>query len=449
MTEPLGEGGPPAGADGPDAESVYDEVKRSAGEGSLGRSILLRVVGLVVLVLAGWVIARNVSWEDSLRIEAPNGATIALRGEVDGDWRGDAVGFVPDAASRTALVEFARVTEPELAGALDEALSAGRALRATTAEVSFQAGRPVARVDADVPGVLPADRIEWRAGMLRTLREIELLRLLPALGFLVLASLTVVTRWWRLLALNDCPTRWYDAFRYTYTGLFFNAVVPGINGGDVARAVAVVRDHPDRRSDALMTVVVDRAIGLVGMVVLGTALVLTTDERLDPLKLPVGLFCAALLVGIALFFSPLVRRLIRFEDLARRLPQGERLLRLDGAARRLVRHPGEVALALVLSFGNHFFNGLAVLAAASALGSELGFRDWLGTMAIANTVAAVPISPNGLGVGEVLFGTLAERLGSTYGIGVATSLLYRLTLYVMSLLGGLVMLLPGSRGRAA
>ncbi|MEL6715769.1 MAG: hypothetical protein AAFP86_18455, partial [Planctomycetota bacterium] len=203
MTEPLGEGGPPAGADGPDAESVYDEVKRSAGEGSLGRSILLRVVGLVVLVLAGWVIARNVSWEDSLRIEAPNGATLALRGDVDGDWRGDAVEFAPDAASRAALVDLARVTEPELADALDEALSSGQSLRATAAEVRFQAGRPVARVDSAAAGVLPAARIEWRAGMLRTLRDIDLLRLLPALGFLVLASLTVVTRWWRLLALND------------------------------------------------------------------------------------------------------------------------------------------------------------------------------------------------------------------------------------------------------
>ena len=283
--------------------------------------------------------------------------------------------------------------------------------------------------------------------MVRTLREIDVVALLPALGFLILSSLCVSTRWWRLLALNRCPTRWYDAFRYTYSGLFFNSVVPGINGGDVARAVAVVRDHPDGRADAFMTVVVDRVIGLVGMVVVGTALVLSSDDRLEPIKLPVAVFCVALLAGIGLFFNDGVRRLVRFDRIAGALPQGERLLRLDAGARRLLAHPREVFLAMVFSFFNHVFNGLAVFTAARALGAGLGFQEWITIMAIANTLAAIPLSPGGLGVGEVLFGSLAELLGSTYAIGVATSLVYRMCLYAMSLLGGLVMLLPSGRPR--
>ena len=48
-------------------------------------------------------------------------------------------------------------------------------------------------------------------------------------------------------------------------------------------------------------------------------------------------------------------------------------------------------------------------------------------------------------MGEVLFGYLAEQLGATYALGVAASLVYRLCLYVMSLLGGLVILLPAGR----
>ena len=313
--------------------------------------------------------------------------------------------------------------------------------------MTLASGEVIAHADGR-EGSLAAARIAWRPGMARTLREIDPLRLLPALGFLVLASLTVVTRWWRLLSLNQCPTRWYDAFRYTYAGLFFNAVVPGFNGGDVARVVAVVRDHPDRRADALMTVVVDRAIGLVAMVVLGTGVILASDERLDALKLPVALFSALLLAGLVAYFLPWVRRVLRFDAIVSRLPQADRIRRLDLAARALVRHPGEVALAAALSFGNHLLGGLAVYSVAAALGTTLGLGDWIATMAIANTLAAVPISPGGLGVGEVLFGSLAATLGSTYAIGVTTSLLYRLALYAMSLLGGLVMLLPRGRGAA-
>lgn len=429
--------------DAPD-ESVFGEVRRSAAESRGARGLALRVVGLAVVALAVLVIARNVSWADSLRIEVEGGAAIELEGSIEGGWRDDAVTFAPLADERLDEDESEAARSAGALAALEAALSDRSPLRATADAVTLPSGAALA-TSGGAPDALTATRIAWRPGMSRTLREVELLRLLPALGFLVLASLTVATRWWRLLRLNHCPTRWYDAFRYTYTGLFFNAVVPGFNGGDVARVVAVVRDHPDRRADALMTVVVDRAIGLVAMVLLGTAVILASDDRLQEVKLPVALFSALLLAGLAAYFHPGVRRLVRFERIVQRLPQADRILRLDRAARRLLRHPFEVALAVALSFANHLLGGLAVFSVAAALGTTLGLGDWLATMAIANTLSAVPISPGGLGVGEVLFGSLAATLGSTYAIGVTTSLLYRLALYAMSLLGGLVMLLPAGR----
>lgn len=436
-------------------ESVFEEIRRQREEGGGGRAWALRIFGLAVLGLAIWVIGKNVSWGDTLHLELEE-STLVLGGDLDGPWREETVRFVLDAPAASAgQIAEAGAVSAEASQGLEEGLVANPTVVVTRDEVRLVGGRVVAQLleesaepAAQPENVLIVERIDWRPGMSRTLREIRIWGLLPSLGFLVLASLCVATRWWRLLGLNDCATSWWNAFRYTYSGLFFNAVVPGINGGDVARAVAVVRDHPDRRSDAFMTVVVDRVLGLVGMVCVGTALVLASDERLDSLKLPVALFCMAVLLGAGLFFNAAVRRIVRFEQLVGALPQGERLLRLDAGARRLIARPGEVAVALVLSFGNHFFNGLAVYTAAIALGTTLGFQDWMATMAIANTLAAVPLSPGGLGVGEVMFGSLAELLGSTYAIGVATSLLYRLCLYGMSLLGGLVMLLPGTRSAA-
>lgn len=422
--------------------SVFDEIRRERSSQSLGKSIALRVLGLAVIALAAWVISRNVSWTDTLILETGQGKT-ALPGVIHGDWRDDQVGFDfdVDAAGPGALTPLA-LPDADRA-ALEAADEREELWTVRKGELRLVDGKRLLSTSAATGTRL--SQIEWRPGMIRTFREIRFLSLIPALGFLILASLCVATRWWRILHLNDCPTRWYDAFRYTYSGLFFNAVLPGINGGDVARAVAVVRNHPLRRAEAFMTVVIDRVIGLIGMILVGTALVLTTDDRLAGLRLPVSLFCGAIVTGAILFFHPGVRRLIKFDSLVQKLPQSERLLRLDASAAKLLSSPGEVAIALMFSFANHFFNGLAVYTAAVALGSTLGFQDWMTTMAISNTLAAVPISPNGLGVGEVLFGYLGEQLGATYALGVATSLVYRLCLYAMSLLGGLVILLPAGR----
>lgn len=435
--------------------SVLEEIRREREGGGGGRSWLLRALGLGVLALAVLLIARNVSWNDTLRIERA-GTNAVLDGAIDGPWRGEEIRFdLEDLSRATDAVNALLASVPAPRLTLDATQETRPTLVVTHSELRTVDGRVIARVagnasppDAGQSNPPEVERIDWRPGMRRTLGEIRVSRLVIALGFLVLASLFVATRWWRLLHLNGCGTTWWNAFRYTYSGLFFNAVVPGINGGDVARAVAVVRDHPDRRGDAFMTVVVDRVLGLIGMVLIGTGLVLAGDERLQSLKLPVGLFCAAVIVGTGLFLSPGLRRIARFDRFVRGLPQGERLLRLDAGARRLLARPGEVVLALLLSFGNHAMNGLAVYTAAGALGTSLGVGDWITVMAISNTLAAVPLSPGGLGVGEVMFGSLAELLGSTYAIGVSTSLLYRLCLYGMSLLGGLVMLLPGSRARS-
>jgi uncharacterized membrane protein YbhN (UPF0104 family) len=62
---------------------------------------------------------------------------------------------------------------------------------------------------------------------------------------------------------------------------------------------------------------------------------------------------------------------------------------------------------------------------------------------VANTLTAVPISPGGLGVGEVLFGSLFEVAGSVYMLGVASSFTYRLVMMAAGLLGGLALVLPG------
>jgi uncharacterized membrane protein YbhN (UPF0104 family) len=76
---------------------------------------------------------------------------------------------------------------------------------------------------------------------------------------------------------------------------------------------------------------------------------------------------------------------------------------------------------------------------------------------IINVVSAVPIAPNGWGVGEALYKTLFSNYGGAYveGVanpgavmgtrGVALSVLFRLHMTLWSLLGGLFVLLERDR----
>ena len=58
---------------------------------------------------------------------------------------------------------------------------------------------------------------------------------------------------------------------------------------------------------------------------------------------------------------------------------------------------------------------------------------------VVQTVSALPLAPAGWGVGETLYGTFFRSFGSSFTLGVAVSVLFRLTSQVgFGLIGGLI-----------
>jgi hypothetical protein len=382
-----------------------------------------------------WLAASRVPWVDELLLGGADadGAAISLQGDMVGDWRDTWVLFhfqpgslAPDSPLRGSI--------------LDDALQDGGPL--------FVSRHGLAEVNSETP-TIPPDRVSLPAevtlkpGMPSAFMRLDPGPIACALGFVLLCVLSIVTRWWRLLALTGCATPWLSCVRLTFVGLFFNTILPGSTGGDLARAYVVVRDHPERRAGALVSVVMDRLLGLMAMTVLATAAVATADERFSFL-LPWILGATTMLaVGLLAIAHEGVRRLLRVEKILQRLPQGRRLLDLDSNARAVLRRPAELAFALTLSIANHLFATAAIYSLGRAFGADLTFHDYLCVCTVANTLTAVPISPGGLGVGEVLFGSLFEVAGSVYMLGVASSFTYRLVMMAAGLLGGLALVLPG------
>jgi hypothetical protein len=364
--------------------------------------------------------AHLIPWKDTL-VCMGGPQKLELSGAITGGWREDSIQFLPDPG---------------------QALIPGWPADVAAGVAS---GKPFAVVrTAETTG----PHVDWKPGMLRVFREVDL-SLLCGAGILVLsASIVAITRWWRLLSVAGCGTRWSSAFRLSFVGFFFNVVLPaGITGGDVIKAVLVVREHPERRADAFVTVVVDRAIGLLVLMGLAAIVVLVSGGRFAELQLPVvGSFLAALIV-LWVMLHPGPRRWLRLASLLERMPQKERLKSVDRALRIYSENPLELLVAVVLSAGNHLCIGGAVYLLGHAFGDHARtYLEYLGVAAIANTISSVPVTPSGWGVGEWAFGSLFHILGSPSTLGVAVSVAYRLLTMLLGLAGGLFLLMPGGRG---
>ena len=75
-------------------------------------------------------------------------------------------------------------------------------------------------------------------------------------------------RWWLLLQtirINLPPGR---VFALNMVGNFYNSFMPGSTGGDLLKAYYVAKQTP-HRTRAIMSVLIDRAVGLLALVILG------------------------------------------------------------------------------------------------------------------------------------------------------------------------------------
>lgn len=377
---------------------------------------VLRIV--VALAILAWV-GSNLPWRDELVFLTEGGVELTLTGVIEGDWKEDPVRFVPD--------EPAQVDERWPLGAR-EALARGAPIlgkrRASTEASGF----------------------DWHPGMPHAFAEMEVLWLVLAQLCFFVANLTIVTRWWRLLALAGCPTRWSNAFRLTFLGLFFNNVLPGATGGDVPKGLMIAKENPGRGADALMTVLVDRIFGMVALAWLALVVILLVPGPFDALRPGLLIGLGIVVVGTLLYAQKGLRRALGLSALVDRLPLAEKLRQLDRAALHYLKRPGGMAVAFAFSFVNHVLVTLGVVALGRALGVHgVQLIDYFVLVPVGNLISAVPLAPGGWGVGELAYGALFDMIGASSALGVAISVTFRLSQLAQSLLGGVFLLLPKSR----
>ncbi|MEC7584541.1 MAG: lysylphosphatidylglycerol synthase transmembrane domain-containing protein [Planctomycetota bacterium] len=274
-----------------------------------------------------------------------------------------------------------------------------------------------------------------------------------------LTVLIAGSRWWWLLRVNGTDVSLFETLRFTWIGVFFNTVVPGATGGDLVKALYIMKRCPGHRPQVLVSVIVDRLLGLASLAILGAIVVLFALDDFGEIALAIwGVIFAVGLMGLVAF-SKRLRQLVRLKALLEKLPQriGHVLKMVDRAVFFYRDHKGVIVASLLAGVLNHVVSVLSVILIADAMGVGMPWFECFVLVPVINIVSALPIAPQGWGVGEYLYYELFSRYGAAHlgnvanaGLvmgtrGAALSVLYRLQLTFWSLLGGLFVLFEKDR----
>jgi len=265
-----------------------------------------------------------------------------------------------------------------------------------------------------------------------------------ALVVYLFTQMVSAVRWAALARPLGIETPFKDLLKYYLIGMFFNLFAPGTVGGDVSRIFYLVRDdeaHAKGRAVtttlAAISVLMDRAIGMIVLVWLGAAgLLLFPEYAVPPAVRSVTLLLAAGFVS-AILLLPLLRRV---------LPEDGHptVVKIRLALRSYRTQWRALAVAAMLSLIVHLIQAWMHLVMGRALGIDLPYSFCLIVYPLVGTFAAIPVSLNGLGLREGGYIYLLAVIGIGSEKGIAFGLLLFLIVAVDSLIGGVLFLLQKS-----
>lgn len=295
-------------------------------------------------------------------------------------------------------------------------------------------------------------RVAWSHGpqeLWNTLHLVDPTAFAVSLLFMGSTVLLGAVRWRRILRVQGLDLSVRRTLGISLVAQFFNAFLLGSTGGDLLKAYYAARETHHRKTEAVVTVLVDRLIGLFSMLALACLLMIpnyrfiidySSYTALALLVFSMMLVCGGF-VALA-FWGGVSRRWPGARDWLRRLPKGETLERSLEACRRFGHARGFLSSTLALSTALNLACVLQLTALAWGLHLKIPLLvfPWVVLMIIC--ASALPITPSGLGVREHLYVLLlavpAIHVDATKAL--ALSLLAYAGFLLWSLVGGVVYL---------
>ncbi len=290
------------------------------------------------------------------------------------------------------------------------------------------------------------DGIE-RQGFATTITQADPYLLAAAFVCFLLPLFILAFRWWYLLRLQKIEISLREVVRLTFLGTFFNYVVPGSVSGDLVKAYYAAK-HTDRKVAVLVSVFIDRALGLLEFVLLPAVVIAVMyavgadgTDRLGTPAIIVSAVLTVTVVTLAVLLSGRLRRFLRVGKIVSRLPM-QRYITLAGEAVGLYgRRPAALAKAVGITFFGQTVFVIGIMLSAWSLGLDIAWYQFFLYIPIIYIIASVPITPGGVGLVELLYVAF-------FDVGASEVLALALTVRLIPMLcslPGLVVALTGPK----
>jgi uncharacterized protein (TIRG00374 family) len=256
-----------------------------------------------------------------------------------------------------------------------------------------------------------------------------------------------VLRWQLFLRMLRIEVPIKEITRLFFIGAFFNQFLPGTTGGDVIRVIFLMQDHPEHKTEGLLSVAVDRLLAVLVLVFMGLLLAWTRGAWFAH-SFSVGnlmkWFAIALFVmGAALIASFLLTSRHMVARLPRKLPFRKQIIKLSNIWQLCIENRREALLGTLYTVPMLLAYFMAFAFAARAFVPEATMKFWslfgdmLSVMPLVTAVSSLPISLNGIGVREALFSEILTDLFHLPGsLGVLISMAGASVYLLWGLVGG-------------
>ncbi len=290
-----------------------------------------------------------------------------------------------------------------------------------------------------------------RSELARALAHVDpaLLCLAALLNLFMTYLMAMRWRWFLMVKYPRVTSR--SLFRHYLIGQFFNLFTPGAVGGDLARIIGVGKETGDR-SFVFATIVVERMVGLCGLVLGGIAGVYLGRHFLDR---PIVYYAIAaammgLLIAASAIFSHRATKIvidlvIKLETRLGRKLASERIKELAAQFTTFGKQRGIIAASIAFTFIIRLIWVLSCWVVAHSLGLGLPFPILMAFIAIVDIARMAPIAlPNGLGVREYLLVMLLAQINVPTTQAIIFSLIAYTLLMVNGLIGGILYTAQGA-----
>jgi uncharacterized protein (TIRG00374 family) len=264
---------------------------------------------------------------------------------------------------------------------------------------------------------------------------------------LLLSSL----RWFILNSAQYILIKFQQTLLATYIAGGFNIILPGALGGDLIRLMYVFKKAPEQKSLGFLTLFADRVIGFMAILVILCVISLIDmqsfreSSTLFYLTLMSILLCFAAFIFLMCciwisqqkFFQHYLNRHLEER------PWAKPFLAFFSTLR--IFHFKKITLlyCLAISVLIQILITSSVIVIAKILGFKaISFEHYLIAMSITQIVNLLPITPGGVGIGELAFGNVLMILNPGLSLPYATIFFAYRILTMLAYLPGVIIFIP-------